>query len=207
MMPLKTRNKLAGDDTVVITGFGDSLTNGWLVHTGYLDHLAEMLTARYPRASVVIHNRGIPGDTAHDAYSRLARDVISDMPDCVLVQFALNDLFSGYVPDEFASHIERIVDRIVGEIDADVVIVSSVPLAPLQDEDAATPYYDILARIASKRHLTFAAVHSYWQEYCRRGNDCRSLVMIDGVHPTVKGYRIMAEAVMQVFDMKPVGTP
>ena len=202
MMPLKTQSKLVRGETVVITGFGDSLTNGWLVHTGYLDHLARMLAERYPRASVVIHNRGVPGDTARDAYSRLSRDVISDEPDCVLVQFALNDMFSGYTPEEFGTHIERIINRLSRETDADVVIVSSVPLAPLQDEDAATPYYDRLVRIASTRRLAFAAVHSFWKEYCRRGNDCRSLVMIDGVHPTVKGYRIMAEAVMQVLTVE-----
>jgi lysophospholipase L1-like esterase len=42
-------------------------------------------------------------------------------------------------------------------------------------------------------------VHAYWKEKIAAGVDFRSLVQYDLVHPTVAGYRLMAEAIMKLF--------
>jgi lysophospholipase L1-like esterase len=45
-----------------------------------------------------------------------------------------------------------------------------------------------------------ARVHEHWKQQVKSGAvDFQELVQFDGVHPTVNGYRLMAEAVMEVF--------
>ena len=44
-----------------------------------------------------------------------------------------------------------------------------------------------------------ARVHEYWKTKIAEGAEFSNLVQYDRVHPTVEGYRLMAEAVMEVF--------
>ena len=50
-----------------------------------------------------------------------------------------------------------------------------------------------------KEGLPVARVHEYWKEQVSSGLNNNMLVQADNVHPTVEGYRVMAEAVMHVF--------
>jgi lysophospholipase L1-like esterase len=54
--------------------------------------------------------------------------------------------------------------------------------------------------MAEKFGLPVARVHEHWRRQVQSGAvDFQELVQFDGVHPTVAGYRLMAEAVMEVF--------
>jgi lysophospholipase L1-like esterase len=44
-------------------------------------------------------------------------------------------------------------------------------------------------------------VHEYWKKKITDGIPFESLVQYDGVHPTEGGYRLMAEAVMELFEI------
>ena len=56
-----------------------------------------------------------------------------------------------------------------------------------------------LENLARTYHLSFAPVHEHWKRRVGEGIDLGELVQFDGVHPTVMGYRLMAEAVMKIF--------
>ncbi len=199
MKPEKTIERLSSGRDVVIVALGDSLTYGWMVRKGYLDFLKEMLGERYPVSKITILNRGIPGDTAQGGLERLRNDVLDDDPHCVLVQFALNDAFSGYNPYVFQNNVRAIISGIQENTDADVVLVTSVYIRNSSENDLAEQFYSALENLSSELSLPIARVHEIWKLAIRNGVIFSSLVQYDGVHPTVEGYELMAKAVMEVF--------
>lgn len=200
MKPGKTISKLTSGDETFLVALGDSLTYGWMVGKGYLDFFGEMLRKKYPQSRFSLINRGIPGDTAEGGLYRIESDVLDLRPDCVLVQFALNDAFSGYSPEDYRHNIEAIIARVRRGSSAEVVLVTSVYLGMDRYNDVIEEqYYGTLEDLARVRETSVARVHALWRKRVEEGVDFRSLVQFDLVHPTEEGYRLMAEAVMEVF--------
>ena len=193
----KTIAKLAAGESVRIAALGDSLTYGWMVEKGYIDFLQEMLKAKYPAATILFINRGIPGDTAEGGLRRLKDQVIDAQPDLVFVQFGLNDAFSGCPVAQYESTISRIIDRLQQETAAEVLLLTSVALADPHEDSMALQYYERLEQVARQRAVPIARVHAYWKE--KTGGSYDGLLQADLVHPTSAGYRLMAEAIMQVL--------
>ena len=197
----KTIAKLKSGEDVKIVAIGDSLTYGWMVSKGYLAFLNEMLRKRYPEASFQIVNKGITGDTASGGLDRIDTDVFFYDPDCVLVEFALNDAFCGYSPELFGRNIQEMIAGIRKNTKAEVVLVTAVWLDdPGSYDFIEKSFYGKLEEMAEKFGLPVARVHERWRRQVFSGAvDFQALVQFDGVHPTVEGYRLMAEAVMEVF--------
>jgi acyl-CoA thioesterase-1 len=199
MKAVKTIDRLSQGTHTVIVALGDSLTQGWLVNKGYLVFLAEMLRERYPGAQFSIINRGIPGDTAEGGLSRVREDVIDEDPDCVFIQFALNDAFIGHPVERYKRSLQSIIDRIRENTDAEIILLTSVHLGESRDNATAAPFYAKIEELAAENSLPVARVHEYWRKKIQEGVEFRPLVQFDMVHPTVEGYRLMAEAIMEVF--------
>ncbi len=197
--PEKTIKKLREGKPVTIIALGDSLTQGWMVRKGYVDFFLDDLRETYPGSSITLFNRGVPGDTAHGGLNRLRDHVLDDNPDCTMIQFALNDAFLGYTPDRYGKHMEEIIDQIHSNTDSEIVIVTSVPVMFEQENKTAERYYDRLHDISREMNLPIASVHEHWKTRVNEGNEHRSLVQADMVHPNLEGHRIMAEAVIRVF--------
>jgi acyl-CoA thioesterase I len=197
--PSKTIEKLESGKRVVIAALGDSLTQGWMVRKGFLDYLREMLLHRYPYSSLAILNRGIPGDTADYGLQRLHPDILGSCPDCIFVQYALNDAFQGYPAWQFKETIRGIIDEIRAAGNADVVLITSIFLEDPRDYGHILSYYSHLEDLAAEYRLPVARVHAHWQKAIAAGVDFGRLVQSDLVHPTEEGYRYMAEAVMELF--------
>jgi acyl-CoA thioesterase I len=199
--PEKTIAKLKSGEDVKIVAIGDSLTYGWQVSKGYLDFLKEMLTKHYPGTYFQIVNKGIPGDTASGGLDRIDTDVYFYDPDCVLVEFALNDAFCGYSPELFGRNIQEMIAGIRNNTQAEIVLVTAVWLDDPKSYDfIERSFYGKLEEMAQKFDLPVARVHEHWMRQVTSGAvDFQELVQYDGVHPTVEGYKLMAEAVMEIF--------
>ena len=188
--------KLQSGFAVTIVALGDSLTSGWMVARGYTDFLRDMLLIRFPKADVRLINSGIPGDTAPGGLYRLQQDALSYRPDCVLVQFALNDAFCGSSLAEYSRSIEAIVERIRQESSAEVLLLTSTLPADASELDVVAPFYAELKQIAEDCACAIAAVDEHWRASIAGGTPHDSLVLYDRVHPSEAGYRLMAEAIM-----------
>ena len=197
--PVNTIKKLLSGVPVVAVALGDSLTYGWMVDKGYLDFLGEMIGEEFPDARFSLINCGMPAGTARGGLNRLQRDVLSRNPDCVFVQFGLNDAFSGYTPEEFRDNIEKIIREIKENTDSDIVLVTSVCLENRKDNTHVKKYYDQLEELADLYKLSLVKVHLYWENRISEGIRFSDLVQSDRVHPVSHGYRFMAEAVMELL--------
>jgi lysophospholipase L1-like esterase len=197
--PLKTIEKLQRGDPVTIAAIGDSLTCGWMARKGYLDFFQEMLREKYPESRLSVIAGGVPGDTADFGLYRVDSDVLHQAPDCVLIQYAINDAGYGFTVDQFKNNIQGIIDKIRRAGEADIVLVTSGHIGDAGESHFAEPFYEQLEALGAENGLPVARVHAYWKEQIAAGVDFRSLVQYDQVHPTVAGYRIMAEAIMKLF--------
>ncbi len=199
--PVKTIRKLQESIPVTIVALGDSLTQGWMVRRGYVDFFEEMLRGRFPESTFSLINRGIPGDTAEGGLYRVEHDVLRNKPDCVLVQFGLNDAFSGCSPEQFESCIQEIVERIKKGPEAETVLLTSSYIGPNRENRIVEQYYKKLEAIAMTNRLAIALVHAYWKKRIDEEIEFRRLVQSDCVHPTEEGYRLMAEALIELFEV------
>lgn len=187
-----------GKTPLVIAALGDSLTYGWLVNKGYLDFLNEMLCRKYPDLKISIKNHGVPGDTARDGLRRI-NNLTADNPDLCIIQFALNDAFTGITPDGFRKNIEQIVRKLQSDTSANLLLLTSVPINSPYENRVAESFYNIIIECGVKFDIPVAKVHEYWNKKISSGIKHSSLVQGDGIHPVENGYRLMAEAVMELL--------
>ncbi|HOW82604.1 MAG TPA: GDSL-type esterase/lipase family protein [Spirochaetota bacterium] len=199
MKPSGILQKIQSKEKITIVGLGDSLTQGWMARKGYLDFLKELLHGKYPAKRFTVINSGIPGDTAEGGLHRLSRDALDYNPDVILVQFALNDAFIGVPVDIFRNQIAGIVATIKNDSDAEAALLTSVYIREPAEYRMAKVFYDALEKVSAKENIPFARVHEYWEKAVGAGADHGRMVQYDGVHPTVDGYRLMAEAVFGLF--------
>jgi acyl-CoA thioesterase I len=199
MKPEKTIIKIKAGLPVTIAALGDSLTAGWLEKKGYLDFLNEMLLERFSLGNINIINKGVPGDTAFGGLNRLEKDILQENPDLVFVQFALNDAFTGYSPSEFSMNIKSITDRIRDKTSADIVLITSTYLGFVQGGDLADIFYNVLEKISERNTIPIVKVHEYWKKNIPDKNHYINYVQDDLLHPNEAGYRLMADAIMEIF--------
>ena len=199
LKPYKTIEKLRSGAPVTLAAIGDSLTCGWMARKGYIDFIEEMLRKKYPDSRFSIIASGVPGDTADFGLYRVETDVLHQAPDCVFVQYAINDAGYGFTVAQFGNNIQGIIAKIRRAGDADIVLVTSGHIGDHGESHFAEEYYEQLEALGAANGLPVARAHAYWKEQITAGVDFRSLVQYDQVHPTVAGYRLMAEAIMELF--------
>jgi acyl-CoA thioesterase I len=199
MKLIKTVEKLSQGEEVIIGALGDSLTYGWMTERGFLDYLKVMLNKKYPDTSFKILNRGIPGDTARDGLRRLDSDIIRFRPDLVMIQFALNDAYTDYTPQNFRENINVIISKLKEKTSSELALLTSVALLNPHENIMAEKYYAQIYELGSKYSIPVASVHEHWKKRISEGVIHSTLVQSDGIHPTEKGYLLMAEAVFELF--------
>ena len=199
MKPTRTIHNLSTGTPVTIVALGDSLTQGWMVSKGYIDYLEEMLHIKFPRNKLNLINSGIPGDTADSGLYRMKWDVLRYNPDCVFIQYALNDAFSGFTEQQFKRSIKGIIDTVRENGDADIVLITSVYIGDNDENRRVEGYYHQLEILGQDYRIPVVLTHEYWKKRISEGILFGSLVQYDGVHPTEEGYRLMAEAIMSIF--------
>jgi len=195
----KSLEKLNSGVEVKIAALGDSLTYGWMTERGFPDYLKIMITKKYPDSKFTILNRGIPGDTAKDGLRRTDSDIIRLQPDLVFIQFALNDAYTGFSPEDFQKNIESIILKIRETSDAEIALITSVAILNPEENKIAEEFYTKIYECGERYNLPVAEVHKYWKEKISSGIRHSILVQSDGIHPTEKGYELMAEAVFMLF--------
>jgi acyl-CoA thioesterase I len=172
---------------------------------GYIDFLEQMLRIKFPESRFKLVNSGIPGDTADSGLYRLMGDVLYYNPDCVFIQYAINDAFSGFTEQQFKNNIKGMIEKIKEDANTDIILITSDYIGDNDDNRSVERYYQQLTMLGEDYRIPVALVHEYWKKKITDGIPLESLVQYDGVHPTEDGYRLMAEAVMKLFEIDEKG--
>ncbi len=125
-----------------IVFLGDSITEQY----DYTNLIEYYLVTRFPSWDLVIYNAGIGGDTAGGGNGRAARDVLSEQPTAVTINFGMND--GGYKgPDDniyknYMKNQEALVKKLT-DAKVRVALLATSPVEGRKRKDGET-YNDTL---------------------------------------------------------------
>ncbi len=189
------KKSLESGIALTIAGLGDSLTQGWMVKKGFFDRFCDLLDEKYPRARIKRINAGIPGDTAAGGLFRLD-GLISQSPDWVVVQFALNDCYSGIDVSDFEKNIESIARKLL-ENKISPILATSCPVLDPAFMELADLFYSAIAEVGDRLEVPVVRLDEYWLQ--NQPPRRESLFQWDGVHPTDEGHTLMAAGLLKIL--------
>ena len=189
-----------------VLAFGDSLTAGVLLGAvvssaqSYPGQLEQRLRSAYRAQTIHVFNEGLPGERAAEAPPRLDAALAQHRPEVVLLMEGTNDL--GLPGEASADAALEALGRMLASIQAvgATPVLATVP--PVRESAAPThaasiPDFNRRVRsLAASRGVTLVDVHDIvTRGRCPTGSG-GSLPCLgpDGVHPTVEGYGLMADA-------------
>ncbi len=164
-----------------IVCFGNSLTYGYLVNKGYINFLKE----RFKNIDFI--NEGIPGDTALDGLRRVEYSVLKHNPDITIIEFAVNDAFSGFSVSEFEKNYFKILEKVPNK----KIIMIPHKLKDKFDQKVVKPFYDKLKSIANIENLPVIDVSKFQLN--------SKQLLADGLHPNEEGYKVYADVAFEVL--------
>lgn len=181
--------------------FGDSMTDGQSAVssrysldpvTSYPTMLRQMLAQRYPTQATQVENAGRSGEWAADGQFRLGTELSRYEPEVLLLMEGANDLaaLGARGMDPATAAVESMVAE-AGRRGVRVYLATLPPQRPggsrATSIELLPAYNDWMRRIARDRGATLVDVNAAF------GSDL-SLLSADGLHPTVDGYRVIAQA-------------
>ncbi|MGB2717120.1 MAG: GDSL-type esterase/lipase family protein [Vicinamibacterales bacterium] len=182
--------------------FGDSLTFGevsfgptlriHLPNDSYPSVLKRRLAGRYIFQTPEVINEGIPGETAVDGAKRLRLTVQRDRPEVLLLMEGTNDLLDrpeiGRGADSAIDALRRMVQE-AKSLGVQVGLATVPPQRPGGRRDAVArlipSFNERIRTLASDEHVVLIDVFDAMK-------DDLSLIGVDDLHPTVRGYDVMA---------------
>ena len=189
-----------------ILAFGDSLTAGVLARTvvspeySYPEQLARRLGSAYRTQTIHVFNEGLPGERAAEAPPRLRAALAQHRPEVVLLLEGTNDLAlpGGASAGAALEALGRML-QFIREAGATPVLATVPPVRASVVPVLAAGIPDFNRRVrslAAARGVTLVDIHGIIRRgRCSTGSG-GSLPCLgpDGIHPTVEGYGLMADA-------------
>ena len=144
-------------------------------------------------------NRGVNGERSDQIAARFDRDVIAARPDALIVIAGVNDIYQGRPAAEVIGWLRRIYEDALGH-GIGVVAGAIVPFNTASaDQNARMRSVNEWIREWSARSARMAFADTRAAVAAPRDPD-RLLESPDELHPSVDGYRRMAEALLPALD-------
>ena len=178
------------DGRPVIAAFGDSLTAGYGVETGYSypDFLQKDLDHAGSRYRVV--NAGISGDTTSSGLARVD-SVIQLRPALVILELGGNDGLRGTPLSATRANLEQII--VVLRKSGARVVLAGITLPPNYGPDYIESFENIYKDLAAKYKLPLIPF------LLQGAVGVPGMMQPDGIHATVKGNEVVANLVMRTL--------
>ena len=186
-----------------ITESGRNLLDGNDLGAGYVKIASGKLHLLYPEKELNIVNRGVGGDKTEDLLARVEEDVVAERPDVVVLQVGVNDVWCrfsrGYVvsPEQFRANYAALIGKI-GETGSKIICVLPYALN-MGDKQRFRPYLaefnKIIREIAAEKRLAVIPLDEIFTGVTQDIDP--SQFSTDGVHPTHRGCRYIADLVIK----------
>ncbi|MBM7501087.1 lysophospholipase L1-like esterase [Brachybacterium muris] len=174
---------------------------------GYVRLIAEHFAAHEPTARVI--NRGISGDRAQELVRRFDRDCLELETDVITIYIGVNDTWHGFTRGESvtAEEFERDYRYMLDQLSATrpaVPVLMVVPFVTDIDQEKAGFHADLDQKVAVIRDLAHEFRHAVVDleqvmERAWSAGHTPASIAEDGVHPTIAGHRLIADAWLAEF--------
>lgn len=177
---------------------------------GYGFFLQGYLSEKYPQEHT-IYNKGISGNRTVDLYARIKQDCWNYQPDLLSILIGVNDLWhdiewnNGVEIDRF----ERIYRMYIEDTKKVLPNVKLMILEPSLLKYGATEakwdefvkikdYAKVVKKIAEDYNAVFVPLQERLEKLAEKNTP--QYYLYDGVHPSVAGAKVIADAWIEVFE-------
>lgn len=179
-------NLKAGKPQTVVT-YGTSLTQGG----AWVGQLQQALNAEYPGLATVI-NSGQGAKWSKWGVDNLDSRVITNHPDTVLMEFAINDAYLPYKTSvvEARSNLTNMIDRILAsKADTEIILMTMNPPTGvhLERRPNIKDYYQMYRDVAKERKLLLIDHAANWEPILDKDKALFARYVPDGIHPGPEG--------------------
>ena len=173
-----------------IISLGDSITYGYPFGNRY--SWVELVSQKI---GIPIINAGSNGDTFRNMENRLLTDVVDQNPDYVIFLGGANDVYHGTPLETMQERFDRIVKNLI-QHKIKPILGLPTPIDDKKHEGAIAPFRKFVKGYAKKKKLP---VINFFDPFFEGKKRVSSGLLEDGVHPSVSGYRLMAEVATPVL--------
>ncbi len=182
----------ATDADKKILFFGDSLTAGYGLEMGeafpsVIQQKIDSLGLNY----TVIH-AGLSGETTASGKNRLDW-VLEDDMDIVIIELGANDGLRGIPLTETASNLQAMVDQVQKELPNAKIVLAGMKIPPNMGPEYTAEFENIFPKLAEREQI--ALIPFLLEDVA----GIPELNQADGIHPTEKGQKLVAENVWKVL--------
>lgn len=186
----KTENTTNNKRIVV---FGDSLTAGYGLedvedaYPGLLQQKIDSLQLGY-----TVINSGISGETTAGGKNRIDW-VLNQKPSVFILELGANDGLRGVPLTETKMNLQYIIDAVKTKYPSSKIVLVGMQIPPNFGHDYTNEFKNIFPALAQKNQVALIPF------LLENVGGIPSLNQSDGIHPTAKGHKILAENVWEVL--------
>ncbi len=190
----QTENSVAKtDNSKVIVFFGDSLTAGYGLDTkeafpAVIQQIVDSLNLNY-----TVVNAGLSGETTASGRNRLDW-VLNQKADVFILELGANDGLRGIPLNETRLNLQDIVDSVREKNPDTVIILAGMQIPPNMGQEYTAEFRRIFPELADKNETLIIPF------LLNNVAGIPELNQEDGIHPTVKGQKIVANNVWEVLE-------
>ncbi|MEM6552718.1 MAG: SGNH/GDSL hydrolase family protein [Planctomycetota bacterium] len=176
---------------------------------GYAKRAATTLLHDHPN-TFTIYNRGISGHRVRDLIDRWQPDCIDLQPTTLSLLIGVNDMWrtkdagDTSTPQDFADHLRQLLDQTRTALpDTRVIVCEPFVLRTGKVTDDWFPEFDdrraLCRAVADDFNTDWVPFQSVFNDAIANDNPDPAHWAGDGVHPSVAGHQLMANAWLDVF--------
>ena len=174
---------------------------------GYVRLIAEHFAAHEPASRVL--NRGVGGERTKDLRARFDTDCLDLDPDVITIYIGVNDTWRRYdrndptIDADFEADYRYMLDQLSATRPSAPVLLI-VPFVADVDQEKARFHEDLDGKVAVIRALAHEFQHpvvdleAVLDQAWRDGHTPETIAQ-DGIHPTMAGHRLIADAWLKAF--------
>lgn len=176
-----------------IVVFGDSLTAGYGLedvedaYPGLLQQKIDSLQLGY-----TVINSGISGETTAGGKNRIDW-VLNQKPSVFILELGANDCLRGVPLTETKMNLQYIIDAVKTKYPSTKIVLAGMQIPPNFGQDYTNEFKNIFPALAQKNQVALIPF------LLENVGGIPSLNQSDGIHPTAKGHKILAENVWEVL--------
>lgn len=198
---------------IKIVFFGDSITVQGASWGGYIKRILQFLRSEGIEDKYDLTGAGINGNKVTDLYNRVAKDVLSNGADVVVIFIGINDVWhkaNDAKGGTDATTFEEVYNQLIEKLQAaSIKVVVCTPtvigerLSGLNEQDNDLELYAAIIRSLSEKHdLPLIDLRKAFTEYLAGNNwenNERGVLTVDGVHLNSHGNELVADEMWKVL--------
>ena len=174
--------------------FGDSLTAGYGLGDTSQESYPALIQKKINSAGLYYHviNGGISGDTTAGGLSRLSYWLTREI-DVFVLELGINDIIRGIQPTQISINLQQIINTVKFKYPGARIALMGMQVPDFIPYPFAATFNNVYSQLAQKNKI--AILPSFLAGVAGQAH----LNLPDKLHPSAKGYEIIAENIWKVL--------